>query len=73
MSVPLLVTAALIVDNGKILLVKRAREPFKDYWGFVSGCGAFEYHSNPSDAVKKEVQCDLSCDFSPTFFTYREL
>lgn len=67
---PLLVTTAVIYEKDKLLLVKRAREPFKGYWSFIGGCGAFAYHSNPKDAVKREVKCDLSCDFEPKFLTY---
>lgn len=70
MTQPLLVTAAVIYEKDKLLLVKRAREPFKGYWSFVGGCGAFEYHSDPAHAVQREVKCDLSCDFTPTFLTY---
>ena len=70
MTPPLLVTAAVIHDGDKILLIKRAREPFKGYWSFVGGCGAFEYHSNPAEAVQQEVKGDLSCEFKPTFLTY---
>lgn len=67
---PLLVTAAIIVDDQKLLLVKRARDPFKGYWSFVSGCEAFEYTADPSEAVQQEVKGDLTCRFNPTFFRY---
>ena len=67
---PLLVTAAVIYENGKLLLIRRWREPFKGYWSFIGGCGAFEYHSNPLEAVRREVKGDLSCDFEPAFLTY---
>ncbi len=67
---PSLVTAAVIINKDKILLVKRAREPFKDYWSFVGGKGAFEDTSNPINAVKQEVRADLNCEFEPKFFTY---
>ena len=70
MTSPLLVTAAVIYEQDRILLVKRARDPFKGFWSFVGGCGAFEYHADPTDAARREVKCDLSCDFTPTFLTY---
>ena len=70
MKPPLLVTAAMIINNNKILLVKRAREPYKAFWSFVSGCGAFEEVSDPVEAVKIEVKGDLNCEFEPTFFKY---
>ena len=37
MEQPLLVTAAIIVDGDKVLLIKRANEPFKGVLEF--GCG----------------------------------
>ena len=70
MSQPLLVTAAVIYRADKLLLIRRAREPFKGFWSFVGGCGAFEYHSDPAEAVQREVKCDLSCDFEPMYLTY---
>lgn len=70
MNAPLLVTAAMIINKNKILLVKRAREPYKGFWSFVGGCGAFEDVSDPVDAVKIEVKCDLNCEFEPAFFKY---
>ncbi len=70
MDQPLLVTVAMILNHQKTLLIKRAREPFKDYWGFVGGYGAFSKFSDPSKAVKYEVQTDLRCEYEPTFFTY---
>jgi len=70
MEKPLLVTAAMIIDNDKILLIKRTREPFRDKWCFVGGCGAFEHVNDPQEAVKIEVDADLNCDYSPEFFTY---
>ncbi len=70
MAPPLLVTAAVIYERDKILLIRRAREPFKGFWSFIGGCGAFQYHSNPVDAIRREVKCDLGCDFEPEFLTY---
>lgn len=67
---PLLVTVAIVFDKNKVLLVKRAREPFKDYWGFVGGYGAFNHFSDPAKAVQYEVRIDLKCGYEPSFFTY---
>ncbi len=71
MEQPLIVTSAIIL-NGKneLLLVKRAREPFKDFWGLIGGKGAFKFTKDPADAVKREVKGDINCDFEPEFFTY---
>jgi len=70
MKQPLFVTAAIITDDDKILLIKRAREPFKDCWAFIGGSGSFEKHNDPIDAVKNEVAGDINCKFEPKFFKY---
>ncbi|MBC8470062.1 MAG: NUDIX domain-containing protein [Planctomycetes bacterium] len=67
---PLLVTAAIITDKDKILLIQRAREPYENYWSFVGGCGAFGRVGDPFEAVKGEVKVDLKCKFNPTFFRF---
>lgn len=72
MSQPLLVTAAIIEKDQKILLIKRARGPFKDYWCFIGGCGALKKTSNPEEAVKIEVLADINCKFNPEFLTYNQ-
>ncbi len=70
MKPPLLVVAAIITEGDKVLLVKRAREPFKNCWSFIGGIGGFERSANPEEVVKMEVQGDIGCDFEPTFFNY---
>lgn len=70
MSQPLLVTAAIIVRNKEVLLMRRGKEPHKGEWSILGGVGAFERSSNPIEAVKGEVKADLDCEFEPTFFTY---
>lgn len=65
-----LATIAIISEKNKALLVKRAREPFKEFWSFVGGIGAFKYHPDPMDAVKREVKADLDCEFEPNFLNY---
>ena len=70
MDSPLLVTVAIIINNDKILLIKRGRDPFRGKWSLIGGCGAFKSDKDPVDAVKKEVQIDIGCDFSPNFYNY---
>lgn len=65
-----LVVSAIIIKNNKILLIKRSREPFKNYWSFISGQGAFKHTKNPMEAVKLEVKYDLNCKFNCEFFTH---
>lgn len=66
----ILVTAAIILNENNILLVKRAREPYKGYWSFIGGVGAFDHTSDPIEAVKLEVMADINCKFQPRFFMY---
>ena len=70
MKPPLLVVAAIITDKNKVLLVKRAREPFKGHWSFIGGVGAFEHTANSEEAVKMEVEGDIRCTFYPQFLGY---
>ncbi len=69
MAKPALVTAAIIIDKGNILLVKNRKDP-KGAYGFPGGVGAFETISDPKNAVVKEVMDDIGCEFSGSFFTY---
>lgn len=65
----LLVVSAIILKNNKILLIKRSREPFKDYWSFISVQGAFKHTNNPLKAVKLEVKYDINSMFIGKFFS----
>ncbi len=60
------VTVALIFDKTKenILLVKRARDPYRNYWSFPSGVGFSRFEDDPKKAVVKEVESDINCAFS---------
>ena len=45
---------ALVIRNGKVLLVRRAVEPFKGYWDIPGGfCEADEH---PAEAARREVR-----------------
>jgi len=66
----ILVTAAIILKENKVLLIKRAREPYQNHWCFPGGVGSLKKYSNPADAVADEVKIDLGCEFEPSFFTY---
>jgi 8-oxo-dGTP diphosphatase len=59
------VTLAIIEDVGRVLLVKRAREPFSGFWSFPGGVGAFSSTDDPKEAVKIEVKGDIGCVFEP--------
>lgn len=67
-----IVVVSIIVKDNKLLLIKRAKEPFKNSWSFIGGISVMMSHHSPDPitAAKEEVLCDLSCGFSPTFFKY---
>lgn len=65
MTYPRLVTVAIIEKGHKILLIKRNSKPCAGKWAFPSGTGAFKKYSDPREAVKGEVLCDLNVDFVP--------
>lgn len=48
---------AVIVKHGKILLARRAREPFKNHWDFPGGF--LESGEHPHDGLKREVAEEL--------------
>lgn len=67
---PLLVTAAMIIYDGQILLTRNNGLPYgPDYWGFPAGIGGFKKNSDPALAVIEEVRGDIGCDFNGSFFT----
>jgi len=51
------VVSMLILKNGNVLLLQRAKEPLKDYWclpgGFIS------YDETPEKAVQREVKEEI--------------
>ncbi len=53
-------SCAAIVNNGKILLVKRNREPYKGTWMFPAGFVDFGEH--PADTVVREVKEEVGLE-----------
>ena len=47
-------TDALIIKDGKILLIKRMNEPFKNYWAFPGGY--IDFNETAEQACKREVK-----------------
>tara|TARA_Y100000310_G_C20666869_1_gene808031 strand:- start:202 stop:717 length:516 start_codon:yes stop_codon:yes gene_type:complete len=62
---------AIIIDNSKILLVKRVHEPFKGKWAIPGG--HMELKEKDTDAVIREVNEETGLDFKPNYFgSYEE-
>ncbi|MCG3118520.1 MAG: NADH pyrophosphatase [bacterium] len=49
---------AVILQNGKVLLVRRANEPFKNHWDFPGGF--LECGERAEDGLKREVGEELT-------------
>jgi ADP-ribose pyrophosphatase YjhB (NUDIX family) len=62
------VIIAIIHDCRKVLLVKRAREPFRDCWSLPGGIGALEKKSDPKKAIKIEIRDDMNVEFTGELF-----
>lgn len=45
---------AVIINNGKVLMVKRGREPYKDTWMFPAGFANFGEH--PEETLEREAK-----------------
>ena len=61
---------AVIEDYGKILLIKRNHDPFKDFWGLPGG--HIDSGETAEQAVIREVKEETNLDFIPKVFTESE-
>ena len=53
-------TCALILNkNNEVLLIKRGRDPFKNFWALISGIGESKKGLPPDEAIKGEITWDL--------------
>lgn len=57
---PLLAVDGLLVKEGKILLVKRAIEPFKGYWTLPGG--RIEYGEEAESSLRREMKEELGIE-----------
>jgi mutator protein MutT len=46
--------AAIIIENNKVLLVERGREPYKNTWMFPGGF--VEYGEHPEETLRREIR-----------------
>ncbi|MGH7597526.1 MAG: NUDIX hydrolase [bacterium] len=51
---------AVIIKNGKVLLIRRANEPFKNHWDFPGGF--LEAGEKPKDGLQREIGEELQID-----------
>ena len=51
---------ALIVERGKILLIKRAKDPYRDFWALPGGF--VEYGETAENAVTREAKEETGLD-----------
>ena len=63
-SAPLVGVGALIVEAGKILLVRRAQEPLKGRWSIPGGL--LELGEPLQDGVRREVREETGLEVEPT-------
>jgi len=60
---PLVGVGALIVESGKVLLVRRAQEPMKDRWSIPGGL--LELGESLHDGVRREVREETGLEVEP--------
>jgi 8-oxo-dGTP diphosphatase len=61
---------AVIEKEGKVLLIKRNTEPFKDYWSLPGG--HIDFGETAGEAVVRETKEETGLDFEPRFLGYRD-
>lgn len=57
---PYLAVDGIILENSKILMVKREIEPFSGYWTLIGG--HVEYGEEPENAIKREIKEELGIE-----------
>lgn len=70
MKNPIVTCGALIKKGKKILLLKRKKYPFKNYWSLPGG--HLEFKETAIDCIKREVKEETNLDFSPRFYKYQD-
>lgn len=61
---------AVIEKDGKVLLVKRNNEPFKNYWCLPGG--HIDFGETAEEAIVREVREETGLNFKPKFLGYRD-
>lgn len=68
MKNPKATTAAILEREGKLLITRRAIEPFKGQW--VIPGGHIDPDEKVQDAILREVKEEVGLEFKPEFFGY---
>ncbi len=66
-KVPMLTVDGIIIENGKILLIKRATQPYKDHWALPGGF--VELGETLEEAVTREVKEETGLETKPVKLT----
>jgi ADP-ribose pyrophosphatase YjhB (NUDIX family) len=67
----MVVVIVALKNDDKLLLVKREKRPFKEYWGMIGGKTKFD-ESIP-DAVKREVEEEVGIKINPNSVKVRSV
>ncbi len=59
-SNPKIVVGSVVLDDGKILLCRRAIEPRKGFWTLPAGF--LEEHETPEDGARREAKEEAECE-----------
>lgn len=62
-KVPMLTVDGIIIEKGKILLIKRATSPYKDHWALPGGF--VELNETLEEAVAREVKEETGLQTKP--------
>lgn len=54
---PVLTVDGIILEKGKVLMVKRIIKPFRGYWELIGG--HVEYRERVEEAIKREIKEEL--------------
>ncbi len=57
---PKATVTALVIKDGKLLVVRRNEEPYKDHWDFIGGY--IQKNETPEMALKREIKEETNCE-----------
>ncbi|PID77777.1 MAG: hypothetical protein CSB21_03525 [Deltaproteobacteria bacterium] len=65
------VCAGVAFNNGNILIAKRKKSPFKNFWEFPGG--KIEKNESPELCLKREIKEELSVDIEIISFLHQKI